>query len=350
MREEAHAVVILDGAVASEPYFEVEDLRFLPSEEGLAYKAAIIRNNAKHWRLVMRGQTVVDGYGHIGAWVVRDGFYAAVLNANLGAGLVGKNFSILVNGRVMPERYGFIRRDIAVPASNKVCFVAARELGTHTYQVYCTGSDVPIMSDFEDVVGPSADPTSDSFYYGGKKAGRFALYRDNARIEGDYDEMQRPVAASTVVAYAARKGSTWSLIVNGATRLSGLESLGEIVISKDGKHIACAADRGAGTQLFLDDRPVSPPLLYVAQLAFSPNGQTLLAVGTVGERSGNTVSDLRYFVLANGARVSPVFSGKVSYAYTDTGLRYAGFDAWDQSIIVNTIELTSLPTVPHAAR
>jgi hypothetical protein len=344
LRVEGHSVVVRDGVVQPPPYFKVEGLRFVPGENTLVYKAAVVRDNVERWRIVLRGREIVGGFGGIGELLVLDGFLAAVLNANSGIGLRGRNYRLLVNGRTMSERYAFVRKDIAaLLREGKACFAASRDLGSNRYAVFCSGSDVPVMDGFEVIVGPSAEPESGALFFGGKKAGRFALYRNDVLVEGDYDEMRRPVVVAGSVAYAARTGSEWSLFVNGKRLMSDLDSIGEIAISRDGKQVACAADRGDGTRLFLDGRAVSDPMLYIDRLSFSAEGPTLVAVGTAGERSGNMVSDLRHFVLANGARVSPVFSGMVAYACTEKGLRYAGFHAWDQNIVAGTIEHSKLP-------
>lgn len=341
--QESRSRVVIDGAPRPETFFAVEGLRFLPDGRGIVYKASVIRDNRERWSLYYGDQVVADDLQDIGEIALGRNFYAGVLNGNASTAIGRKRFSVLINGRVAANTYDFVKSEIAAaPATGKVYFAAAVNREENGYRVFCTDSNDPITDELEDVAGPSVDPASSAVYFGGQKANRWALYRGNEKVEGDYDEMKRPVVTSGIIAYAARKGGSWSLVVNGKECLSGVKSWTEIAVSPDGKHLAYVADTGSGNQLFMDGKPLSPPLLYIGHITFGPDGKTVLAVGESGRRSGNVVSELQYFVMANGVRITPLFSSIAAYAFTGSRLRFAGFNAWDDAVVVGAIDLAAL--------
>lgn len=91
--------------------------------------------------------------------------------------------------------------------------------------------------------------------------------------EHHYDEVGRLVVGpGGKVAFAARTGGTWSVVVDGMPHAAGSYA-GEPVFSADGSHLAYVARRGRRWVAVVDDRAFAFDLVVDGSLAFSDDGR-----------------------------------------------------------------------------
>ena len=172
--------------------------------------------------------------------------------------------------------------------------------------------------------------------------GEWKAWRDGQAIAGPYEAVNNLVATADVAAWAAKENGRWSIYVGGERRAQGLADVGEIILSPNGRDAAWAADAGDGDQLFVGGQPVSPPLAHVSHLAFDATGTRVAAIGLAGKRGHNSFEEKRVFVMVNGQRLTPLYSGKVAYALTGDVLHFAGFDTWEDAVIVGQVAIPAV--------
>ncbi|NLG85109.1 MAG: hypothetical protein GX493_11005, partial [Firmicutes bacterium] len=105
--------------------------------------------------------------------------------------------------------------------------------------------------------------------------GKSIMIIDGQAQPGEYDEIHHLVTFSPDgkrIAYMARKGAKWSVVVDGRAGPEYL-SLSYLTFSPDGKRLAYGATKGDQWFVVLDGKEMSTLHSFVAYLTFSPDGR-----------------------------------------------------------------------------
>jgi len=351
--EESHALLYRNGEPVLPVVYEVEDLS-LNDEGDYAARFAVIEDNNRKWAVVVNGRTQSGEWFGVEApelvsWAPA---WAHVVKMNPGVQLLPKKYFVTMNNRIVSRAYDFMRPEVTFARdSPRVAFAALRDLGG-PWAIYVTGdvkvaADEKVTGDFDDITSPLEQPGTRALVFAAARGKVWSLYVGERSIADGYDEVRRILLSpeGKHVACVARNGGSWVALLDGRPVSARMKWIGDMAFSPDGSrlvYVAYPTGVGNGPAVLMSGAEVlSPRLLDIQQPRFSPDGRRIAFQGSSGrQKSGVVPYEEQEFVMVDGERVTPLFQDSVGFRFLANGvLAYAGYDERAQCLRYGEAEL-----------